>query len=180
MGSLHLREDLDNLSNAEIGNLAPDFVLNDEKDKEWRLSDQIGQVVALLFYPQNETLVCTKQLCSLRDNWSEYLESKAVIVGISPGTKQEHLEFTKKYRLPLPLLADAERQITKIFMRHWIFPVSFVRGIVVIDAKGFIRSKKIMLRAFRPADRSVITAIHAARADALYENYEAILSNRET
>lgn len=179
MGSLYLKEDLDDLNDAKIGSSAPDFVLNDEKGAEWRLSEQLGQVVALLFYPQNETLVCTKQLCSLRDNWSEYLESKAVIVGISPGTKQDHREFSDKYKLPLPLLADAGRQITKIFMQHWIFPVSFVRGVVIVDAKGIIRTKKIMLRAFRPADRSVITAIHAARADALYENYESILSSRE-
>ncbi len=179
MGSLHIREDFDNRIFAEIGEKAPDFVLRDEKDNEWRLSDQLGQVTAILFYPKNETLVCTEQLCSLRDNWSDYLESKAVVVGVSPGKTQEHRTFAGKYKLPLPLLADSDRAITKIYMNHWLFPVSFTRGIVVIDAKGIIRTKKIMIRAFRPADRSVITAIHAARADALYENYESILTKRE-
>ncbi len=180
MGSFHIRENFDERVFAEIGKKAPDFVLRNEKDIEWRLSDQLGQVTAILFYPKNETLVCTKQLCSLRDNWSDYLESKAVIIAVSPGNMEDHLTFAQKYRLPLPILADSERKITKIYMNHWLFPVSFTRGIVVIDAKGIIRTKKIMLRAFRPADRSVITAIHAARADALYEKYESILSNRET
>lgn len=183
MSSLYLKKDFENLKSelekTEIGSLAPDFVLDDETGKKWRLSEHLGKVVALIFYPQNETLVCTKQLCSLRDNWAEYLESKAVVVGISPASKQQHSEFSNKHRLPLPLLADAERQITKKFIRHWFFPVSFVRGVVVIDAEGFIRSKRIMLRAFRPADRSVITAIHAARADALYADYESI-TNRKT
>lgn len=45
---------------------APDFVLKTEKGENWRLSDYLGNVVALLFYPQNETLVCTRQLCSVR------------------------------------------------------------------------------------------------------------------
>ncbi len=180
MGSLHFREDSVNSPEIEIGNKAPDFKLKDEKGKEWRLSDQIGQVTAILFYPKNETLVCTKQLCSLRDNWSDYLESKAIVVGVSPGRTEEHLQFARRYNLPLPLLADSDKNVTKLYMNHWLYPVSFTRGIVVIDAKGIIRSKKIMLRAFRPADRSVITAIHAARADALYENYDSILNRRET
>ncbi len=179
MGLLQFTEDSDQNLKVNVGEKAPDFVLNDEKGKKWRLSDQVGQVTAILFYPKNETLVCTKQMCSLRDNWSDYLKSKAIVIGLSPGNKEDHLKFAGKYRLPLPLLADTDSKITKIYMNHWLYPVSFTRGIVVIDAKGFIRTKKIMLRAFRPADRSVITAIHAARADALYENYESILTKRE-
>jgi peroxiredoxin Q/BCP len=169
MGSLYLKNDSDDSIAAKIGEKAPDFALNDEKGNEWRLSDHLGQVTAILFYPKNETLVCTKQLCSLRDNWSEYLETKAVVIGVSPGTVEEHREFAKRYRLPLPLLVDTGRKITEIFSKHWLYPLSFTRGIVVIDAKGIIRTKQIMLRAFRPTDRSVITAIHAARADALYD-----------
>ncbi len=178
MGSLYLREDSDNIV-AQIGKKAPDFALNDEKGNVWQLSDYLGQVTAILFYPKNETLVCTKQLCSLRDNWSGYLETKAVVVGVSPGTVEEHQEFAKRYRLPLPLLVDVEKKITEIFSKHWLYPISFTRGIVVIDAKGIIRTKKIMLRAFRPTDRSIITAIHAARADALHESYESILNKSE-
>lgn len=173
------KEDISNYRYIEIGKQAPDFELINEKGEKWRLSDQKGQVTAILFYPKNETLVCTKQLCSVRDSWAEYLESKAVIVGVSPGEPEEHLIFAQKYHLPLSLLADPGREVTKVYMHHWLFPVSFTRGIIVIDAKGFIRSKQIMLRAFRPADRSVITAIHAARADALYENYDIIASRRK-
>lgn len=75
----------------EVGEKAGDFVLKNQTGENWRLSDYLGQVVALLFYPKNETLVCTKQLCSVRDNWTDYLETKAVVVGISPATVEEHL-----------------------------------------------------------------------------------------
>ncbi len=97
----------------ELGIKADDFVLKNQAGEDWRLSDYLGQVVALLFYPKNETLVCTKQLCSLRDNWTDYLEIKAMIVGVSPASVEEHLQFGKKYRLPLALLADIDRNITK-------------------------------------------------------------------
>lgn len=161
---------------GEVDVKAVDFVLKNQIGEDWRLSDCLGQVITILFYPKNETLVCTKQLCSVRDNWTDYLETKAMIVGVSPATVEEHLQFGKKYKLPLPLLADTDRNITKRYGLHWLFPVSFTRAIVVIDAKGYIRTRRIMLRAFRPTDRSVITSIYAAKADATNEKYKAMVS----
>lgn len=159
---------------AEVGKQAPDFVLQDGRGTEWRLADQAGSVAVLLFYPQNETLVCTKQLCSVRDNWSEYLETKAVIVGISPPAKDEHSEFAAKHSLPMPLLVDDERMVTRQFASHSIFPISFTRAVVVVDAKGIVRTKDVMLRAFRPKDEHVIASIYAARSDALTDRYEKL------
>ncbi len=153
-----------------IGEKAPDFVLNTEDGKKWRLSEQFGKVTALLFYPKNETLVCTRQMCSVRDNWAEYLETKASIVGIAPAAPEEHLKFSQRYQLPLPILADTNREVTKIYGQHWFFPIQWTRAIVVIDAHGFVRCRTMMLRAFRPTDRSVITSIYAARTDFLREN----------
>ncbi len=163
----------DNIS-VGVGEKAPDFELQTEKGEKWRLSEQSGNVVALLFYPKDETLVCTKQLCSVRDNWSDYLETKALVVGVSPGNIEEHKAFAKRHRLPIPLLADINRSVTNTYNFHWLFPTIFTRAIVIVDAKGVIRSRKIMLRAFRPTDRSVITSIYAARADALSETYDAL------
>lgn len=159
---------------VEIGKKAPDFTLLNHLGERWKLSEQRGKVITLLFYPQNETLVCTRQLCSVRDHWREYLETKAVVVGISPNTIRKHLDFARKYKLPLPLLADESGEITSVYSQHWIMPVNFTRAVIVIDANGIIRSRKVMLRAFRPADRSVIAAIHAARADELNKKYETI------
>lgn len=156
----------------EVGAPAPDFELPTDKGVKWRLSDQLGSVVALLFYPGDETLVCTKQLCSLRDHWSDYLDTKAVIVGVSPGPVEQHAAFSVKHRLPIPLLADADRSVTADYCSHWLFPLFFMRGIVIVDAKGVVRTRRTMLRAFRPSDRSVITAIYAARGDALEERYK--------
>ena len=158
----------------EVGEAAPDFELPTDRGGRWRLSDQLGSVVALLFYPGDETLVCTKQLCSLRDHWQDYLDTKAAVVGVSPGSAEQHAAFSAKHRLPIPLLADADSAVTAEYCSHWMFPLLFMRGIVIVDAKGIIRTRRTMLRAFRPSDRSVISAIYAARGDALHERYKDI------
>jgi len=152
---------------VKIGSPAPDFSLPTEKGVEWRLSNHLGNVTVLLFYPKNETLVCTKQLCSVRDYWEDYLKTKAVVVGISPGTSEENLQFSSNHNLPLPLLTDRNREVTKIYGQHWLFPINFTRAVLVIDAKGTIRAQKIMLRAFRPTDKEVLSAIRSARSDAM-------------
>jgi peroxiredoxin Q/BCP len=167
-------------NSVKIGDAAPDFVLNAENGGEWRLSDHAGKVVVLLFYPQDETMVCTRQMCSLRDHWEDYLETKAEIVGISPGHEQQHSAFAANHKLPLRLLSDPGRKLTSIYGKHKIFPVSLTRAIVVIDAEGIVRSQRIMLRAFRPTDRSVIGDIYKARADAMVGEYDEITRKRKS
>ena len=173
---MRLQDDSTDSSILKVGDKAPDFVLKTEKEKEWRLSGQFGNVTALLFYPKNETLVCTKQMCSVRDNWTDYLETKATIIAISPGTTEEHQKFSQRHRLPLPILADAGREITKIYGQHWLFPIQLTRAIVVIDARGFIRYRRIILRAFRPTDKTVIASIYAARTDFLQEHFSRLIN----
>jgi len=123
--------------------------------------------VLLLFYPGNETLVCTKQLCSLRDNWSKYLETKAEIVGVSVSDHGSNSDFAAKHRLPLPILGDPDREVTRRYTSHRLFPLNFMRGLTVIDAHGTIRTHQIMLRAFRPDDHDVIVKLYEARSDAI-------------
>lgn len=159
---------------VNVGLRAPEFVLKTDQGIEWRLSEHVGNVVVLLFYPQNETLVCTKQLCSVRDNWDKYVETKAQIVGISPGTPEEHKNFSNSRQLPIPLLADPGRAVTSIYGKHWLFPINVTRAVVVIDASGIIRNRDIMLRAFRPLDSQVITDIYAARGDAFHDKYQKL------
>lgn len=174
MSGLLLEEESEQLAGVMVGAKAPDFQLQTESGARWRLSEHLGNVIALLFYPKDETLVCTKQLCSVRDNWTDYLETKALIVGVSPGASEQHRVFSQHHRLPIPLLADVNRKVTETYNSHWLFPAIFTRAVVIVDAKGIVRSRKIMLRAFRPTDRSVIASIYAARADLLSEKYNSL------
>lgn len=156
---------------AHVGAEAPDFTLTNEKGENWNLFSKRGQVVLLLFYPRDETFVCTRQLCSLRDHWLEYAETGAEIVGISPGSIESHGRFASEYNLPIHLLADTDKSITKMYSHHWVMPTIFTRAIVVVDAKGLVRSRKIMLRAFRPTDKEVVVAIRYAQTSLLAEKW---------
>jgi peroxiredoxin Q/BCP len=168
------------MSSTIVKTPAPDFTLQTQDGASWRLSDYLGSVVALLFYPKDETLVCTKQLCSVRDNWNDYLKTKAVVVGISPGTVEEHQKFAQHHRLPLTLLADVDGEVTRLYTEKRWLPVWFTRAIVIVDGKGIIRDKRVMLRSGRPTDYSVISSIYAAQTDLHLQAYDKLLGKTRT
>lgn len=150
-----------------VGQKASNFALCDTQNEHWDLSEKIGKIVTLLFYPGDETMVCTKQLCSVRDNWAKYLETGAEVVAVSPGSLEEHEQFAARYSLPMPILTDTNRTITSTYVQHKWIPIWATRGVVVIDSKGIIRYRNVMIRAFRPSDDEVLSAIHLAKYDKL-------------
>ena len=148
----------------KIGENAPDFTLKDGDGNDWKLSDQKGKTVVLLFYPGDNTPVCTKQLCSVRDNWADYAATGAEVVGISTDTAESHKGFSEKYNLPLTLLADEQGEtLAKYGMKSWL-PGRSARGVVVIDKDGVVRHHQVQsLSLFRPKDEEVLAAIKKAQ-----------------
>ncbi|HEX8890029.1 MAG TPA: peroxiredoxin [Pyrinomonadaceae bacterium] len=145
---------------------APDFTLKDEEGRDWRLADKRGQVVVLLFYPGDETPVCTKQMCSVRDRWTDYLATGAEVVGISTDTVESHHKFSEHYKLPFNLLADPDEKVTRLYgVRSWL-PGRSARAVIVVDAQGIVRHRQVQaLSLFRPKDSQVIEAIRIAQSD---------------
>ncbi len=146
-----------------IGDRAPDFTLKDGDGNDWKLSDQLGKVVTLLFYPGDNTPVCTKQLCSVRDNWNDYQKTGAVVVGISTDSPESHKSFANQYSFPFPLLSDSKGEVVKLYgVNSWI-PGRSARSVVVIDEDGKISHYKTQsLSVFKPSDNEVIDAISLA------------------
>ena len=146
------------------GDIAPDFTLKDGDSNEWSLNDHRGKTVVLLFYPGDNTPVCTAQLCSVRDHWSEYQATGAEVVGISTDSVESHKGFAEKNELPLRLLSDADGAVSKAYgMKSWL-PGRSARGVVVIDKDGKIAYHKAQaLSIFKPADEDVLAAINAAQ-----------------
>jgi thioredoxin-dependent peroxiredoxin len=144
----------------EVGQIAPDFALPDRTGALWRLSDHRGKVVVLLFYPGDETPVCTKQMCSLRDRWEDYQKSGAEVVGISTDTVESHEQFAKNHNLPLNLLSDVNGEVTRTYrLKSWI-PNRSARAVVVVGRDGVIIHKKVeLLGIFRPSDDQILAAI---------------------
>lgn len=146
---------------VDVGDLAPDFDLKDQDDRTWRLSDQRGKTVALIFYPKDETPVCTKQMCSMRDHWADYEATGAEVVAVSIGSVESHKKFAEHHNLPQKLLADERGKVSSMLKVKSLLGVS-QRAVVVIDPKGVVRYRKSVFPIFRPGDDEVIEAIRSA------------------
>ena len=147
----------------KVGAAAPDFTLKDGNGDEWRLSAKRGKVVVLLFYPGDETPICTRQMCSVRDRWEDYSATGAVVVGISTDSVESHQKFAEHHELPLRLLSDASAEVANLYGARSLIPGKVARSVFVIDANGVVRYRDVRpLGLFRPKDDEVIKAIGEA------------------
>ncbi len=147
------------MTNTQPGQPAPPIDLPDQHGQRWRLHDQRGKVVVLLFYPADETPVCTKQMCSVRDNWERYRAAGAEVVGLNTDSVEKHQRFAAHHELPLRLLSDADGSVVRAYDMKQLFGTK--RGVVVIDRDGVIRYRRTVLPIFRPTDDEVLEAINA-------------------
>ncbi len=120
--------------------------------------------MVLLFYPGDETPICTRQMCSVRDRWEDYAATGAEVVGISTNTVDSHKSFAEHHDLPLRLLADIDRKVADLYGAQSLIPGKVARSVFVIDANGIIRHRDVRpLGLFRPKDDDVIAAIRKAQ-----------------
>ena len=123
-----------------------------------------GRVVVLLFYPGDETPICTRQMCSLRDHWQDYLATGAEVVGISTDTVDSHKKFSQHHNLPLRLLADIGGEVSRLYAAKSIFPGRTARSVFVIDPGGVIRYRDVRpVGVIRPKNDDIISAIREAQ-----------------
>ncbi|WP_028547878.1 peroxiredoxin [Paenibacillus sp. UNC451MF] len=104
-----------------------------------RLSDSLGkQPIVLIFYPKDETPICTKQLCAVRDSKSQYAQFNALVLGINPGTVAEHQRFSQKFAYDFPLISDQDERIKDLYdVGNFLF-LGQQRIVYVINQAGTI------------------------------------------
>jgi peroxiredoxin Q/BCP len=124
----------------DIGTLAPDLELIDQTGKAIRLSDFRGEHnVVLFFYPKDNTLVCTLELCAFRDAHLDLVSQDAVVIGVSVDPVPSHFTVAERWHLPYLLLSDPDGAVSKAYDvgRTW----GLFRGRVtyIIDKVGVIR-----------------------------------------
>lgn len=125
---------------VEVGSVAPDFTLPGTGDRTYSLADYRGRKVVLAFYPGDDTPVCTRQLCSYRDDFSTF--GDAVVLGISPQDVESHEEFRAKHGFEFPLLADTDKAVAEAYGVK--APVIGVRrSVFVIDGDGVLRTAHV-------------------------------------
>src|SRR3954449_11521325 len=127
------------MAKPQPGDAAPDFELEGTAGT-FKLSDHRGETVVLLFYPGDNTPVCTKQFCSYRDHADDVDDLGATIVGISDQDLDSHAAFVAKHGLNVPLLADTDNKVAKLYGSHAPI-VGTRRAVVVIDPEGVVRSR---------------------------------------
>jgi len=99
----------------QVGDTAPNFTVKDTNGQTVTLSDYAGKPVVLYFYPKDDTPGCTKEACSFRDNYQQYLSQGITVFGVSLDDEASHQAFTAKFNLPFPLLADVDGAIAKAY-----------------------------------------------------------------
>ena len=123
----------------QVGEQAPDFELPGT-DGAFRLSDHRGERIVLLFYPGDNTMVCTKQFCSYRDRPADFAALNATVVGISAQDVDSHVGFIAKQSLTLPLLADVGGEVAQKYSA-WGGRLGTKRAVIVIDEDGVVRHR---------------------------------------
>ncbi len=98
-----------------VGTPAPDFTVNDTHGQNVSLAALKGQMVVLYFYPKDDTPGCTKEACSFRDNWEQYLAKGIKVFGVSMDDETSHQAFSAKFNLPFPLLADVGGKVAEAY-----------------------------------------------------------------
>jgi thioredoxin-dependent peroxiredoxin len=122
-----------------VGEQAPDFELQGTGGP-FKLSDHRGERVVLLFYPGDNTAVCTKQFCSYRDRADDFASLDATVVGISSQDVASHEGFAAKYALTVPLLADVDKQVARAY-DAFSPRLGVKRAVIVIDEQGVVRHR---------------------------------------
>jgi len=120
-----------------VGSDAPDFSLMTDQGEAMRLSDyRHRQNVVLVFYPRDDTALCTKQLCEFRESWSLSNQKDTTVFGVNPGSVESHQAFRGKFQLPYPLLADPGHEVAKLFAAKGLI---VKRTVYLVGKSGKIR-----------------------------------------
>ena len=125
------------MASPTVGDIAPDVTL-DGTNGAFHLADHRGQTVVLVFYPGDDTKVCTKQLCEYTDRWDDLSGLDATIVGISGKDLASKEKFAEKRALKVPLLADPDRAVAALYGAKQAV-LGTKRSTFVIDGAGVIR-----------------------------------------
>lgn len=125
------------MAKPDVGDEAPDFTLAGTSG-EFTLSDHRGERVVLLFYPGDDTTVCTKQFCSYRDATDEIAGLDATIVGISTQDLDSHRAFTAKHNLTTELLADPDHAVADAYGVYAKRVRMAKRTVFIVDEQGKI------------------------------------------
>jgi len=125
----------------QVNDKAPELNLKDEEGRAFSLAAHRGERVLLVFYPGDNTPVCTRQMCDYRDGIEAFAGLGVRVVGISNDDADSHRKFKAKYNLPFILLTDSDLAVAERYDSKGLMGMK--RSVFLIDEKGVIRYKHI-------------------------------------
>jgi peroxiredoxin Q/BCP len=148
----------------ELNSKAPDFSLPGDNGEDYQLSDHVGERVLLVFYPGDNTPVCTRQLCEYRDGIESFSELGVSVVGISSDDLESHRDFRNKHDLPFVLLSDPDLEVAKRYGCKGALGMK--RAVFLVDEQGLVRYAHVeALALFRRRADELLEVINALDGD---------------
>jgi peroxiredoxin Q/BCP len=145
---------------TQVNDKAPEFSLINADGQSFRLSERMGERLLLVFYPGDDTPVCTRQLCDYRDGIEAFSELGVTVVGISPDDADSHCRFRERHDLPFELLSDPELKVAALYGCRAV--IGMKRGVFLLDEDHIIRYRHVeALALFRRRREELIEAIEA-------------------
>ncbi|TGB10008.1 peroxiredoxin [Streptomyces sp. MZ04] len=148
-------------SSLQVGHTVPEFRLQGGQladdgsflRREYELGQTRGRPLVLAFYPGDETPVCTRQLCAYSEGLAEFQDLGADVWGISPQGLESHEAFARAHGLRMPLLADTDRAVARMFGIA-VPGLGLRRSVFLVAADGTLHWKHVALLGtrFQPVD----------------------------
>jgi peroxiredoxin len=148
----------------EVGQKAPSFKLLDKDKNEVTLESFRGKNLVLFFFPMAWTGNCTKEMCTVQEDYKAYSNMNAAVVGISIDTFFALKRFTEDFKIEYPLLSDFNKETIKAYdVVHHDFAFGYKdvakRATFVLDKDGVVRYTQILAS---PGDFPDMQAIQEA------------------
>ncbi len=132
----------------QVGEKAPDFQLESTRG-EIGLHERLASgPVLLVFYPGDDTPVCTRQLCDYRDNLSVFAELGVEVIAINPQSLESHRAFSQKHELPFALVSDSDRETCRAYGAVGLLGTT-KRALFLVGRDGIVRYRRVDLPIFR-------------------------------
>jgi len=136
---------------VDVGSKAPDFTLTSDEGKPVTLSHNLGSNIVLAFFPAAFSSVCTKELCTFRDQMSRLNAANAKVFGISVDTFFALKAFREQQQLTFPLLSDFNKEVIQ---QYGVYNPDMIglkgisrRAAFVIDKEGVVRHAEVLMDA---------------------------------
>jgi peroxiredoxin Q/BCP len=146
------------MSTPEVGDRAPDFSLPSNRGPVELKSLLAKGPVLLVFYPGDDTPVCTKQLCDYRDHLGVFQKLGIQVVALNPQSEASHGKFAEKHRLPFPVAADTDGAVTRSYGARGLFGMT-KRALVLVGRDGKVAWRKTDFPLFYETTEDVRAAV---------------------